>query len=222
MTCQPPTWIDSVLETGVPAYPTYDAPISDWHPAVFESAFIALHPFWRGETPVSWGEVAAAIGLSVGRLNRGLLTWTGALRAEFRDSDAAALLSGFCERSGLDAPVDGSLPLVWTPHVVAFFRTAGADQLWIRDEFGDALSPCSPLVETLDLSLSSIHRRGAIFSAVPGVLASVDWDSFFTVFLAPRSQLAILSESVEGFVCGTDTKHFWNATPERDLAPTAG
>lgn len=222
MTCQPPTWIDSVLETGVPAYPKYDAPISAWHPAVFESAFIALHPFWRGETPVSWGEVASATGLSVGRLNRGLLTWMGALGTEFRDSDAAARLSGFCQLSGLDAPMDGSLPLAWTPLVLAFFRTAGADQLWIRDEFGEVLSPCSPLPETFDLSLSRIHRRGAIFSAAPGVLTSVDWDSFFTVFLAPRSQLANLSRAVEGFVCATDTTHFWNATPEADLALTAG
>jgi len=212
MTTQPPTWINSVLETGVPAYPTYDAPISDWHPAIFESAFIALHPFWRSETPISWGEVASATGLSVGRLNRGLLTRSGALRTEFRDSDAGARLSGYCDRSGLDAPIDGALPLTWTPLLVAFFRSAGADQLWIRDEFGQALSPCAALTEPLDLSLDRIHRRGAIFSAVPGVLAAVDWDSFFTLFLAPRSQLATLSKAVEGFVCATDTEHFWKAS----------
>jgi len=222
MTCQPPTWIASVLETGVPAYPNYDAPISDWHPTVFKSAFIALHPFGRGKTPVSWGEVASAVGLSVGRLNRGLLTWAGALRAEFQDSDAAARLSAYCQLSGLDAPIDGALPPAWTPVVVAFFQSAGADQLLLRDEFGQALSSCSALAETLDLSLGRIHRRGAIFSAVPGVLASVDWDSFFTLFLAPRSQLAALSRVVEGFVCATDTKHFWNATPEGNLVATAG
>ena len=222
MTRQPPTWIDSVLQTGVPAYPAYDVPISDWHPAVFESAFIALHPFSRAQTPVSWGEVAAAIGLSVGRLNRALLTWSGALRTEFADSDAAARLRGFCELSGLDAPLDGSLPLIWTPLVVAFFRAVGADQLWVRDEFGEALSPCAALAEPLDRSLGRSHRRGAIFSAVPGVLASVDWDSFFTLFFAPQSQLATLSQAVEGFVCAADTRHYWNATPEADLAPTAG
>jgi hypothetical protein len=94
--------------------------------------------------------------------------------------------------------------------------------LWIRDEFGQAQSPCSALPETLDLSLGRIHRRGAIFSAVPGVLATVDWDSFFTLFLAPRSQLATLSKAVEGFVCATDTEHLWKTAPEGDLAPTAG
>jgi hypothetical protein len=180
-----------------------------------------LHPFWRDETPVSWRELASATGLSVGRLNRGLLTWIGALRTEFQDSDAAARLSGFCEVSGLDAPIDGSLPLAWTPLVVAFFRSAGADQLWISDEFGQPLSPCPALAEKLDLSLNRIHRTGAIFSAVPGVLTSVDWDSFFTLFLGPRSQLAPLSTAVEGFFCETDTKHFWKAAPD-DLVQNAG
>ena len=110
VTCQPPTWIDAILETGVPAYPKYDAPISEWHSAVFESSFIALHPFWRGEIPVSWSEVASAVGLSVGRLNRGLLTWAGASKAESRDSEAAARLNRFRELSGLDAPIDGACP----------------------------------------------------------------------------------------------------------------
>ena len=198
MTCQPPTWIDSVLETGLPAYPKYNAPISGWHPTVFESSFIAQHPFWRGEVEVSWGEVASAIGLSVGRLNRGLLTRARALRAEYQDPDAVAQLNRFCELSALDVPIDGSFPPAWTLLVVEFFRMAGADQLWIRDEFGETLSACAPATQTLDLSLSRIHRRGAIFSPVPGVLASVDWDSFFTLFLGPRSLLLPLSKSLDG------------------------
>jgi len=160
--------------------------------------------------------------LSVGRLNRGLLTWAGASKAESRDSEAAARLNRFRELSGLDAPIDGAMPPTWTPLLVEFFRAAGADQLWVRDEFGETLSPCAASVGTLDLSLGRIHRRGAMFSPVSSVLVCVDWDSFFTLFLAPRSQLAPLSKAVEGFFCAIDTEHFWDATPEGDLVPAAG
>jgi len=101
MTRQCPTWVESILQTGTPAYPSYDAPICQWHPAAFEGAFVALHPFWRGEVAVSWAEVASSLGISVGRLNRALLTRDGALRVEYRDSDAAAQLNRYCEASAL-------------------------------------------------------------------------------------------------------------------------
>jgi hypothetical protein len=222
MTRQRPTWVDSILQTGVPAYPNYDAPISQWHPAVFEAVFIALHPFCRGDVPVAWAEVASLLGMTVGRLNRGLLTRDGALRVEYRDSDAAALLNRYCEASTLDGPIDGCIPTDWTPILIDFFRTAGADVLWVTDEFGEELRPCSAETAELDLLLGSVHRRGAIFSSVPGVLVSVDWDSFFTLFFAPRWLLARLPDVLEGFVAGIDTDHFWQTTSASNHMPDAG
>jgi hypothetical protein len=222
MTRPRPTWVDSILQTGAPVYPSYDAPISKWHPAVFEAAFVALHPFWRGDVAVSWAEVASLLGISVGRLNRGLLTRDGALRVEYRDSDAAARVSRHCETSALEGPIDGCIPPEWTTIVVDFFRTAGADVLWVIDGFGQVLQPCSASTAELDLSLGSVHRRGAIFSSVPGVLVSVDWDSFFTLFFASNSLLAPLPNVLEGFLSGIDTEHFWQTTPASNLLPDAG
>ena len=208
MTRQQPIWVDSILRSGVPAYPDYDVPISKRHPAVFDAAFIALHPFYRGDVPVSWSEVASLLGMTVGRLNRGLLTWAGALRVEYRDSGAAELLKRYCEASTIDGPIDGSIPTDWTPIVVDFFRSAGADALWVTDEFGKVLHPCPAAIAELELSLGSVHRRGAIFSSVPGVLVSVDWDSFFTLFLAPKSLLGRLPDVLDGFFAEVDPEHF--------------
>jgi len=144
------------------------------------------------------------------------------LRIEYRDSDAAAQLNRYCEVSALEGPIDGGIPPEWTTLVIDFFRTAGADVLWVTDEFGEVLPACSPATAELDLSLRAVNRRGAIFSSVPGVLVSVDWDSFFTLFFASRSLLGRLPKVLEGFLSGIDTEHFWQTTPASNHMPDAG
>jgi hypothetical protein len=120
-------------------YPAYDAPILDWRPSLFESAFVALHPFEGEETPRTWAHVSADLDVDIGRLNRALLTSVGALRVEFEDAPAASRLKDYCLVRKLDFPQDGQFPVQWTELLTRFLREHGSGQVWVRSEFGDTV-----------------------------------------------------------------------------------
>lgn len=95
--------------------------------------------------PYRWSAVSSETGLpSPAEINHGLLTMIAALKREFTNPTAAAVLEGLLTRSGsLSMPTEGEFPLALRDDIAHAFRALWLDRIAFVPEF----HPSDPMEE---------------------------------------------------------------------------
>jgi hypothetical protein len=203
------------------------------HPFVWLPAETALHVdrYPSGEQiraygqKYSWAKVAAETGLHTWpKLNHALLTSIGALKAEFRDDLAMDALQRFLEYRCIWMPGKGGFEPLLQREFLLIFTEAGLNELIFVPEFAEidpspqhmALIPDLVRIERLsvpDLDNGNVRFpfRGSLVAPDGSFLLTVDWDSFFTVFLGGRVFVkdTVQRLNLEGFFANDSTCHSW-------------
>ena len=217
-------------------YPPYDKPFLSWFEGVYDTVYIALHPFFRLDPQIvphapapdeldedlvrragqkiSWQEIAAATGMKgVVQLNRALLSTIGALAPDYQDQSARDDLNAYLEKENVYRPEEGFFPELLEPAFLAAFELASETKIINIDEFGWNQKKASLVdLQTSRKRFDMLHSyAGGFFPPNRRFLITGDWDSFFRLFCGDRDFLEQLvkMESLDGFFCDPKTSHFW-------------
>lgn len=212
-----------------------DYPIKAYYEGVFETVFVAFHPFYKPNDaspeavclgrlhsgdknevercfePVTWETVRRRAAFEdFKQLDLALRTWNGAIAP--RDEFVAwkRRLEGVCTREHLYAPSD-SIPSDLTANRV--FRALlemGAKWMWDGDDF------CTErrlvyIQDTLEASDWDRHHR-IFFGYQHDWLIVTPWESMCTLFCGSHAWVEQMVErcELEGFYCDDKTTSNWS------------
>jgi hypothetical protein len=199
----------------------------------FEAVFILLHPFiavppqcawsvtqqYPGDADIlsygsryAWTEVGRQTGLaSCARINLALLSASGSVKGDLADPSAANALKRFLQSQPVWMPTEGRFEPLLQEHLLHIFEAAGCEELLHVPEFPDANPVVRLALRGLRDGAIPFPRGGTLLASDGSFLFTVDWDSFFTLFYAPRDFIAIEAgkSNLEGFFATPNTDHAW-------------
>jgi hypothetical protein len=214
-------------------YPRYDEPLMNAYDGRFESVYVIFHPFigvpdrlaWKttktypsDEQILSlgakcpWSHVAAQTGLrTCSLLNQALLTSIESIGEELCDYPASNKLRGFLESESVWMPGEGRFEPLLQMDFIDLFKAAGQEKLIFVPEFPN-VDPIQQFdVHRLGNREDSFPCRGSLTALDASFLLTVDWDSFFTLFMGPSAFVAeaVRRHNLEGFLATPTTEHLW-------------
>ena len=214
-------------------YPAYDVPLFEAFGCRFESTFVILHPFVRVPQSLAWKTVQSypddrqilaegrkctwtdvyrQTGLnSCAKLNQALLASIGSISEDLADNEGRKLLRQYLESEPVWMPSEGRFEPLLQMDLLAAFETAGCGKLIFIPEFGDIDAVKELGVQQLKNRTEPFPARGTLMPADASFLFTVDWDSFFTLFYAPRDFVTEVARrrNLEGFFAYPKMEHFW-------------
>jgi hypothetical protein len=163
----------------------------------------------QGE-PVSWAEVCAGAGFAgLAALNHALLTSIRALKTAYEDADGAARLGSYCRREWLFMPTEGGVQPLMLPGLRQLFVGSGCAEVVQADDVGSGRDVV-PIEDFLAGPAPGLHPLRRLFASDRRLLATVHWDSFFTLICGDsRLDRAHVEGLFEGFWCTSRTMHSW-------------
>lgn len=145
-----------------------------------------------------------------------LLTSIGALGKEYARPDLASMLLTWCSNEGVFPPLEGAINQSMHSAMTALLERAGGEY-WIHQGEFD-----SDPVRTADFrnpeEAGRVHT-GGLYLPDPPILATVDWDSFFTLVGGPKKLLHawVADCGLDGFFADQHTRHDWWLTPSQQV-----
>lgn len=214
-----------------------DYPIKTYYEGVFETVFIAFHPFLapidhsvavdryagldKNEVEqqfraVTWEEMRRRLGFrDVSRIDRALRTMIRALKPHTEDRAGANRIIEYCERENVLPPGEGELSNLQKNQVLRVLLEMGEGWIWTGDEF------CTErhlihLSETLAADTWGMQHR-TFFGYHHEWLIVPHWDSHFTLFCGNRALIEQVVErcELEGFHCDAETTINWSLSEHK-------
>ncbi|MDT0192703.1 MULTISPECIES: DUF2711 family protein [unclassified Exiguobacterium] len=214
-----------------------DDSIKTYYEGVFETVFIAFHPFLapighptmidrytdldnneveQQFRSVTWEEMRRRLGFrDVSRIDHALRTMIGALKLHAEDREGANRIIEYCERENVLPPGEGELSDLLKNQVLRVLLEMGEGWIWTGDEF------CTErhlihLSETLAADTWGMQHR-TFFGYQHEWLIVPPWDSHFTLFCGSRAFIEQVVErcELEGFYCDAETTINWSLSEHK-------
>jgi len=199
----------------------------------FESCFILLHPFVRVDEELgwqqcrqypndaailssgakcSWAELARLANIrNCASVSRALLTSIGAIEDFLADHATRDQLQQVLEANPVWMPTEGRFEPLLQADLLALFNKAGHREVVFVPEFAETDPVEVFSIADLQQGRKGFPERGSLLAPDESLLATVDWDSFFTLLYGPHTVLSefTASRNLEGFFAEPETEHFW-------------
>ena len=167
---------------------------------------------------ISWEDIVKGAGLNdKSELNRGLKTSIGALKEEYRKEEFAEKIRNYTSENSIFHPVEGRFDIFIKAAMYKIFKLFNKNKVKIVEEFYDKekLVLLDEITEESFCEYINIDDR-YIYSKDKEILFTIDWDSFFFILGTKNEammQKIISNNLVDGFLCDSETSHYWDFKP---------